>query len=150
MKVVTTGLEPGHAYTLWFTFFNHPEFCVHSPGPGLRCGFADLLNPLVDGSVVYGGGLVATRRHRQLLHGYRPVGEPPAGDPKEKIALGDGVLKNPIGAEYQSVVRNHGPADPNYMPAQVETLNGGCHDGEPYKCSDDQSSGFRTQLPFRS
>ena len=48
-------------------------------------------------------------------------------------------------------MRNHGPHDPApYGGEQVSTLNGGCHPGElPYPCSDDQTSGFRHQLPVR-
>lgn len=148
MQVVTTGLEPGHAYTLWFVFFNRPEYCVDMPTPELNCGLADLFNPLADGSVVYGSGLVASGA-TETFDAYRPVGEAPAGDPEEKMAWGGGVLTNPRGAEYQSIVRNHGPADPDYMPEQLETFNGGCGEGEPYQCTDDQASGFRTELPVR-
>lgn len=62
MTVVTNGLLPGNAYTLWFTFFNHPELCLFPPAlpdTTLRCGPPDLFNPLAEGALVYGDGLVA-------------------------------------------------------------------------------------------
>lgn len=122
MTVVTNGLVPSRAYTMWFTFFNHPEECVHSPAPGLRCGLLDLFNAAADGSLVYGDGLVATGSGDRF-EGHRPVGEAPEGDPAEMIALGTGVLTNPLGAEYQVTLRGHGPWDPDtYGDAQIRTL----------------------------
>ncbi|HEX9711506.1 MAG TPA: hypothetical protein VGB52_03005 [Actinomycetota bacterium] len=151
MVVTTSGLRPGHAYTLWFTFFNHPEYCTSIPpvpGGELRCGMTDLLNPLTDGSLVFGDGLVATGID-DTFEGYRPIDDFPEGD--EQIAYGTGVLTNPLGAEYQATLRDHGLAseDPQELEAQLTTLNGGCHEGEDgFPCRDQQASGFRIQMYF--
>lgn len=148
MQVHTQGLEPNGTYTLWFVFFNHPEYCTDPPAYSegvLRCGIADLFNDKADGSFVYGDGLVASGDWDHFS-GYRPVDEYPDGF--EQIAWGSGILTNPLGAEYQATLRYHGPKDPDYMPDQIETLNGGCREGEPYHpCSDDQAVGARHDLP---
>ena len=145
MVVHTTGLQPGHAYTLWYTFFNHPDRCHFPPSDDRRCGVVDLLNPMADASLVFGDGAVANLDGVATFEGYRPVGVEPVGD--EQIAHGSGVLTNPLGAEYQATLRSHGPYDPDtYGDAQLTTLDGGCHPGEKYTCTDDQASGFRSQL----
>jgi hypothetical protein len=147
MVVHTTGLRPFHAYTLWFTFFNHPEHCQHAPSEDRRCGLLDLFNEMTDGSLVFGDGAVADAWGNATFEGYRPVGEVPVGE--EQIAHGTGILTNPLGAEYQATLRSHGIYDPAaYGDEQITTLNGGCHveRGEKYLCTDDQASGFRAQL----
>jgi hypothetical protein len=151
MVVTTNGLRAGHAYTLWFTFFNHPEMCTSvppAPGGELRCGVADVLNPATDASLVFGDGLIATGSN-DTFEGYRPVDHFPEGD--EQIAYGSGVLTNPLGAEYQATLRDHGIAseDPVEREEQITTLNGGCHEGEDgFPCRDQQATGFRIQMYF--
>jgi hypothetical protein len=143
MRVVTTGLNVDGAYTLWVAYFNHPEYCVDQRVPELRCGPADFANPLADLSVVYGDGLVSAGQ-TDTFEAFVPAGVAPQGE--EQVAMGSGVLTNPTGAEYQAVVRWHGPYDARFP--QTTTYNGGCHVGEPYECHDVQSSGFRSQFPF--
>jgi hypothetical protein len=151
MVVTTNELRPGHAYTLWFTFFNHPEYCTSLPpvpGGELRCSVADVFNPATDASLVFGDGLIATGSN-DTFEAYRPLDEVPEGD--EQIAHGTGVLTNPSGAEYQATLRDHGLAseDPQEREEQITTLNGGCHQGEDgFPCRDQQASGFRVQGYF--
>jgi hypothetical protein len=106
MTLHTTGLAPGHAVTVWWVIFNHPQYC--SGGElGFRCGPGDLSgDPRVQPSVVYAAGHV--------------IGGGGVGNDGANLAVGatqgalfgPGLL-NPHGADIHLVVHDHGPADPS-------------------------------------
>lgn len=172
MVVTTHALIPGDTYTMWFGFFDHPEECKFpprtpaNPDPKLRCGFFDLFNSAADPNMRYGGGLVATGTN-DVFQTYVAAGAPPHGEfhcgfgvdgtlcSGNQIgwALKDddvAVLTNPRGAEYQAVLKNHGPEDPAYTPEQTTTVEGGCRAAAPperpfadpyHPCRDPQVAG---------
>jgi hypothetical protein len=53
--VETAALEPQTAYSIWWVVFNRPKYCALP----YECAGADLGNPAVEGSVFWGGGLLA-------------------------------------------------------------------------------------------
>lgn len=171
MSVVTDGLVPGHAYTHWVVFFNHPEYCVSGTVDGFRCGAPDwFANPAADASAVYGSGLASATgtndRFRAFVGASRMpasaeellayaqwrVGNsssPVAGVAEEKVAGGSGLLVNPLGAEYHTVLIDHGPYDPErYGEDQWTMHDGGCHVGEDNACMMLQAAGAFGASPW--
>ena len=46
------------------------------------------------------------------------------------LSVGE-VFNNPLTAEVHMALRTHGPVQPEMMPAQIETIDGGCTSGFP-------------------
>lgn len=145
-------LEPGHAYTVWLFFWDHPERCVghpNAPDTTLRCGAPDVFGP-AEGTVVWGDGAVADADGRASFALARDAGE--CWDDPDQVAFPglDGEPCLPADAsvpEYQLAVRDHGPYDPGtYGDAQTTTLEGGCED---YTCRESQSTGAAQQVLIR-
>lgn len=134
--VATSGLVPGHAYTVWVMIFNRPQFCANPPRDGLRCGLEDLGSDLVGASVTYGAGNVVGGAGRASFAGRQAVGD-------TSTALFGPGLTDARGAEVQVRIRDHGPAVPGLVDDQVHTFNGGCDQGQPNEglCEDVQTSG---------
>jgi hypothetical protein len=125
MTVRTTGLTPRHTYTVWWVVFNNPDACEHGmPQLGFACGEADLFddnghpNAETGAAVGYAAGNV--------------VGNSGKSGFGSSLKLHDdsgflfGMLTNPRGAEIHFVVRDHGPKNPEWMPRQIHTFEGGC------------------------
>lgn len=136
---ISTTVAPGHAYTIWFCGYNHPENCMH-PGTGpLRlqtasCGVNDLLphiNGLNAGGFCHtGGGAVADAEGELEIEGFN--------DPDARSHPVVNVLSfgNTESAEITIVLRDHGPALTGAdLEAQLTTWGGGCN---VYPCRDDQ------------
>lgn len=117
----TTGLTPGHAYTIWFVAFNNPENCTGG------CGADDLSNPAVQGSSLWAAGHFVGGSGRSTFSGHRAVGD--AADPG-KGEVGPGLL-DAHGAEIHLVLRTHGERIPGLADDQIDSFNGGCLSGEP-------------------
>lgn len=110
----TTGLEGGHAVTVWWMVFNHPQYCTDT------CDMDDLSNPEVDASVLYAAGTVVGASGRLNLAGALRVGD--ADGALAGMGTGTG-LQNPAGAAVYLVVRDHGPADPAIVEEQIHTFH---------------------------
>lgn len=121
----TSGLMPGHAVTLWWVVFNHPELCSHGEG-GLRCGEGDLLlfggDPAIEGTVLHAAGHVIGPDGKGTFGAYLA----PA-DTSRVVGEGPG-LTNPLGADVHLVVRDHGPVQPGLLADALSTFGGGCSD----------------------
>jgi hypothetical protein len=137
----TTGLEPGSAYTLWWVVFNHPDKCL-SRAAGLRCGPPDLFNPDVDASLLYASGAVIGSTGEGTFESYRATGDTTGAEALPGMKTPSPGLTQPRTAEIRLVVRNHGPARPEYVEEQTHTMNGGCDVGEPNICKDEQYAAF--------
>lgn len=135
VEVMTDGLDPATAYTVWLVVYNHPEFCQGGPG---ACGVADLPvipghDPRVRASGVYvtggysgedGSGHFVGRVH-VAKDGIKPT----------ETLFGPG-LRRPFSAQYDVVVRGHGqPANPFNA---VQSYESGC--AETMACGDHQIS----------
>lgn len=129
--VHTSGLQAGHAYTLWVMTFNFPEFCTHPGLPGTRCSGLDLPHrggdSRVNASVDYGTGHIVESESTSFA-AFRRTGDSDTGG--YPGFSGPGLI-NPMGAEIHVVVRDHGVAAPPYVDDQIRTFNGGCNAGEP-------------------
>ena len=113
MTIRTNSLEPG-AYTNWWVFFNDPSACVAIP-----CGLGDLDTPAVMASILFATGNV--------------VGPPGTSAFAASASEGDTVgalfgpgLLNSRTAEVHLIVRSHGEVLPMFMPAQINSVGGGC------------------------
>jgi hypothetical protein len=127
----TTGLQAGHAVTIWWMVFNHPEACTTgasttetSADP--RCGMADMTNPAAGLSVLYAAGHVIDEDGVTDFGAYLQEGDTDGA--LEGMALG---LLDAAAADVHLVVRDHGPADPGRVDEQIHTIgacNPDCHD----------------------
>jgi hypothetical protein len=116
-KVTTSSLRPGHAYTVWFVVINHPEACAASP-----CNAQDiLLNPATASQITYGAGHVSGNSGRAGFGGAFRVGPLDGWLP----AVG---LENPLTAEVQVVVNDHGTVLSAFLPDMIQTYRAGCTD----------------------
>lgn len=124
MTIRTSGLEPGHAYTVWWVVFNNPEECITDPEGDVKCGEADILAELMGESgaaptVAPAAGNVAGGSGKARFGAFLRVGD-------DRDVLVGGPLTNPRGAEIHLVVRDHGPLNPAWLPDQIQTFGGGC------------------------
>jgi hypothetical protein len=113
----TEQLRPHHAYTVWFVVINNPSACAATPcsGPDI------LLNADTDSQVTYGAGHVSGAGGRAGFAGAVQAGS---------IAgwLPNGGLWDPMTAEIQLVLNDHGPMLPAYLPEMTHTYRAGCTD----------------------
>ncbi|MGH3518361.1 MAG: hypothetical protein ACRDQ7_13260 [Haloechinothrix sp.] len=117
----TSGLEPGHAVTLWWVVFNDPDSC-EAGLPGLsQCGPDDAhygrggVSPNhATGHVVDDDGTGGFGAHLRV------------GDTSRALA-GPGLV-NPRGAEVILVLKSHGPKIDDLVSDQLRTFAGGCAD----------------------
>lgn len=116
-SIRTAGLRPGHAYTIWFVVINNPAACVSSPcsGPDI------LLNPATDSQVTYAAGHISGGSGRGGFAGAFAAG-PIDG------WLANGGLWDPMTAEIQFVVNDHGQKLVSYLPEMTHTYRAGCTD----------------------
>jgi len=116
-SIRTAGLHPGHAYTVWFVVINNPSACAASP-----CSGPDIvLNPATDSQVTYGAGHISGGGGRGGFAGSFAAG------PIEGWLPGGG-LWDPMTAEIQLVINDHGPKLTSYMPEMTHTYRAGCTD----------------------
>ena len=123
-QISTSGLPTGEVVTFWWVFFNNPSNCA-VPG----CGPSDLNNPLVNGSLQYGGGSIIGVNKRADFSGFLELYDntgyhllfPNMPNP----APG---LTNTKEAVIHIVMRTHGPAssDPVVLEQQLTSFAGGC------------------------
>lgn len=138
MTISTTGLEPGHAYSVWWVIFNNPEEC--SGG----CSGDQLGIPAIDGVVIWAtGGIVGNGGHI-TFHATLAEGDTSGDQPFTLPGGFDLGLVDASTAEIHVVVRTHGVAlDGGDLDAQLTTFAGGCG-GTPDPCADLQ---FAVHLP---
>lgn len=113
-RLLTTHLEAGHAFTIWWVVFNHPENCGASASTAPRCGMADMANPAVDASALRADGDVVGAFGIGWFSGSLAV------DDATEAIVGTG-LHNPAGADIHFVVRDHGPVSPDPDIAYQQT-----------------------------
>jgi len=113
----TEQLRPHHAYTVWFVVINNPSACAATPcsGPDI------LLNPATDSQVTYGAGHISGGSGRAGFAGSFQAGAIDGWLP-------DGGLWDPMTAEIQLVLNDHGAKLPAYMPEMTHTYRAGCTD----------------------
>lgn len=116
-RIRTEQLRPHHAYTVWFVAINNPSACAATP-----CSGPDIvLNPGTDSQVTYGAGHVSGGSGRAGFAGAFQAGAIEGWLP-------NGGLWNPMTAEIQLVLNDHGSMLPAYMPEMTHTYRAGCTD----------------------
>ena len=116
-SISTEGLHAGHAYTIWFVVINNPTACSASPcsGPDI------LLNPATDSQVSYGTGHISGGSGKAGFAGSARAGAIEGWLP-------DGGLWDPMHAQIQLVVNDHGPKLTEFMPGMTHSYRAGCTD----------------------
>jgi len=113
----TEQLRPGHAYTVWFVVINNPSACAASP-----CSGPDIvLNSATDSQVTYGAGHISGGSGRGGFAGSFQAGAIEGWLP-------DGGLWDPMTAEIQLVLNDHGAKLHAYMSDMTHTYRAGCTD----------------------
>jgi len=119
ITVKTTGLEPGHTYTMWVAYFNDRTTCVG------ECNSPDLFGG-AGGGVLYGDGKVVggsgTATFSSRLN--NGAGANAAGGPPPPFA--GAVYQAGENNELHVVIRSHGPKIAGQVAAQTHTFGGGC------------------------
>ena len=116
-SIRTQQLRPHHAYTVWFVVVNNPSACAATP-----CSGPDIvLNPITDSQVTYGAGHISGGSGRAGFAGSFQAG------PIDGWLPGGG-LWDPMTAEIQLVLNDHGAMLPAYMPEMTHTYRAGCTD----------------------
>lgn len=142
MNIQTSGLNGGHAYTVWWVTFDNPALCEHPMGlPGLRCGFLDVHAPEfgLEGDPDIGATIFFATGHvvgDNGVAGFSDHHTPGEGEP----VIGRGVT-NVQGAEIVLDVLDHGAKDPGNVPAQIHefvTSQNACNPS----CADHLLAGF--------
>lgn len=153
MTINTTGLEPGHVYTIWWVIFNHPENC--SDGV---CGPNDVFlmddgrfiltddglrqpnmagRELTQASSLRATGNIGYEDGTSVFRAHLPI-----GDTTDDMDFGPALLDS-MGSEVHLIIRSHGPIIPELLNEQLMTAWGGCPD--PYDrspCQDVQIAIF--------
>jgi hypothetical protein len=129
VDIHTSDLSPG-AYTAWWVVFNNPEYCTDGV-----CGeddifvapFQPIINP--DGTFGTPGVVVQVIGATGHVVSQNGVGNFSArlkeGDNEAGLFPGPGLI-DAGKAEVHNIVRYHGPMVPEYMPAQIHYVDGGC------------------------
>ena len=116
----TAALEPHTAYSIWWVVFNRPHHCAVP----YECAGSDLGNPAVEGSVFWGGGLLADG------DGYGNTQIELRRGRTERELFGpmrDDGLQRLRDAEIHLVLRTHGQAGvAGPVAAQIGTANEAC------------------------
>lgn len=148
----TSGLEKGHAVSIWWVIFNNPEFCATDP-----CSVADLFvdfptdltpNPDVNPAVQAGGGHVIGASGKASFAGHLNEGQITNEHP---AFIGGPGLTDARGAEIHLVVRSHGPVQPGLNHAMFNSFEAGCEvflaagivPENPGECADQQFAVFK-------
>ncbi len=136
-----TGLERGHAYSLWLVVFNVPGAC------DAPCDEPDVVpgtDAEVDLMAVVGN--IAGQSGKATFSGRRSVGDN-SGSLFVQFGAPAPGLTDVYGAELHLVLRDHGPAIPGQIPHQIMSYEGGCTPGSSfglgngsYECEDIQFS----------
>jgi len=118
MNFRTSGLEEGHVYTAWWAIINNPENCETSP-----CTGADILGNTdgVNAEVTYADSILASEEGKMEFAAYLATGDVP------EAWFGNG-LTNPLGAEVQVIINDHGPFIPDIVDNMLNSYRGGCTD----------------------
>jgi len=111
----TEQLRPGHAYTVWFVVINNPSACAATPcsGPDI------LLNPATDSQITYGAGHISGGGGRGGFAASFQAG------PIDGWLPGGGLF-DPMGAQIQLVLNDHGPKLTAFMPGMISSYRSGC------------------------
>lgn len=122
-RIDTSGLVPGHAYSVWFVVVNDPAGCTAVPCAGPQF----IGDATVDGQVSWGRDGRVGRADGTARFGARIEAGP----------LLDGWLRvqgldDPMQAEIHLVLNDHGPVVDGLRREMLSTYRAGCSDASPF------------------
>lgn len=120
--IMTSGLVPGHVYTVWVEGFNNPDACQYGIDGISNCGDDDL--ETAAGFMLYGGGHIVGESGIATFTSTVRAGDLRQCD--EIFGMCGEGLTNIAGAEIQLWLRDHGPVVPGMLDMQLKTFAGGC------------------------
>ena len=119
----TTGLMPGHAYTLWWVVWNKPENCA-TPGACVESDFANAGD--VEVQLLYAAGHISGNNGKGNFSAHLKENDD-TGSIHELFGLPNfGGLQDAQKAEIHAVLRSHGPKIPGQVSEQINSYEGGC------------------------
>jgi len=135
----TTGLLPGHIYTMWMVVINDPAAC-----PALPCTPKDVLkrSDAVQSDVGFAGGAIANAKGEIRLSFYKAKG------PFLKPFFSHG-LKETSGIEIHLILNEHGPVISGREFEMLNTYRGGCTDKSIPKAMPDTARAMGEPGPYQ-
>ncbi len=120
-----SGLEPGHAYTLWWVVWNAPENCANYPDP---CEEADFgIADEVQVEVLYAAGNLVGNNGVGHFSAHLSENDDDQSINADIFGLPEfGGLLDAETAEIHMVLRSHGPAISGMVNDQIDSYEGGC------------------------
>lgn len=115
MQIVTQGITPGHAVTVWFVALQNPHLCVSNPCTPMEAMGMPEMNTVA----VNGGGVVVPEDGQIKISAFLPVGD-------VSNNLYETRFTAPETAEYHLVVHDHGPFIPEFASDMLSSFRGGC------------------------
>lgn len=123
----TSGLKPGHAYTMWWVVFNNPDACENGcDGEDVGAAIMSGVNPAGIG-VLYGGGVLTGGNGRLNIGSQLQVGSTAGCQTNNLFAEVCTPLTNPMDAVVVLVLHDHGPPIPGLVQEMISTFEGGCN-----------------------
>jgi len=118
MRIETSGMTPGHAFTVWWVAVQSPENCSTRPcSPMDAMGNAETMNSVASNA---GGGIVNDDGSVRFAS-FLPIGEV-AGN------FYTSTFDQPLTAEYHLVIQDHGPLILDMAADMLGAYRGGCTD----------------------
>lgn len=124
-RLETSGLEAGHAVTMWMVVANAPEKC-ETGTPFSQCGPADHEAGRGDISVHHAAGHVIGDDGTATYGTHLRV-----GDTSRALFEEDPGLLDPRDAEVILILKTHGEKIPGMVSEQLRTFLGGCDEEAP-------------------
>lgn len=115
MQIMTQGITPGHAITIWFVALQNPHLCKSNPCTPMEAMGMPEMNTVA----VNGGGTVVPKDGQIRMSAFLPVGN-------VSNNLYETRFTQPEMAEYHLVVHDHGPLIPKLASDMLSSFRGGC------------------------
>lgn len=115
IRVHTTGLEHGHAYTMWVAYFNDSSICGAA-----GCGPAEV------GGVLFGDGKVAGHSGKATFTTRLRTGDGADASPTPPPPFAFATYEPGPHNEFHVIIKSHGPVVPGVVAEQISSFGGGC------------------------
>jgi hypothetical protein len=124
----TSGLIPGHAYTVWWVVFNNPELCdAGCDGNDVGAALMSGSNPIGIG-ILYAGGHVIGADGKFSFGAHLAEGSTVGCQTMPPFVGVCTALVDSSTAEIHLVLHDHGPPIPGEVQEQISSFHGGCDD----------------------
>lgn len=121
IKVKATGLEPGHAYTMWVVYFGDSLLCDDG------CNGPDLAP--AGGGVIWGAGAIGGGNGQATFVAHLKNGDGADYDSSPPPPFAFAAYEAGPNNEFHVVIKSHGPTIAGLVHDQLSTYGGGCEVG---------------------